>query len=145
MNEESSTAVPKSFYWIAGGAIVWNLFGMLAYIGQVSMSPEAIAQLPLDQQQIYETIPVWATSAYAIAVTMGVLGSVLLILRKAWALPVFIVSLLGVIVQFSHAVFMTDLIAVTGIASIGFSVVIIVIAILLIWYSFYARKNGWIS
>ncbi|MDD9896390.1 MAG: hypothetical protein OXU24_11515, partial [Gammaproteobacteria bacterium] len=141
MNEESSTAVPKSFYWIAGGAIVWNLFGMLAYIGQVSMSPEAIAQLPLDQQQIYETIPVWATSAYAIAVTMGVLGRVLLILRKAWALPVFIVSLLGVIVQFSHAVFMTDLIAVTGIASIGFSVVIIVIAILLIWYSFYARKN----
>jgi len=145
MNEETSKAVPMSFRWIAGGAIVWNLFGMLAYIGQVTMTPETISQLPDEQQVIYENIPAWATSAYAIAVSMGVLGSILLFMGKAWALPVFVVSLLGVIVQFSHAVFMTDMIAVTGIASIGFSVVITGIAILLIWYCLFARKNGWVS
>ena len=66
---------------------------------------------------------------------MGILGSVLLILRNVWSLPVILVSLREVPVQFSHAVFMTDLIAVTGIGSTGFSVLIIGIAILLIWYS----------
>ena len=145
MSQDSVVNVPKSFYWIAGVAIAWNLFGVLAYLGQVTMTAETIAQLPIEQQPLYENIPVWATSAYAIAVHLGVLGSILLILRKAWALPVFTVSLLGVAVQFVHSYFVSDLVAVAGIGAIAFSVVITTIAVLLIWYTNYARKNGWVS
>ena len=37
MNESSTSAIPVSFYLVAAAAILWNLFGMLAYLGQVTM------------------------------------------------------------------------------------------------------------
>ena len=144
MSDSTSLMIPKSFYGIAIAAILWNLFGVLAYLGQVTISPETIAELPLEQQALYQDIPIWATSAYAIAVNAGVIGSILLLMRRVWALYLFVVSFVGVIVQFSHAMLMPNMLAVAGIAGALFSIVITVIAILLIWYAVYAKNQGWL-
>lgn len=144
MHELNLSPVPRSFYWISGIAILWNLIGILTYLGQVTMSPETLAELPPEQRSLYQDIPLWATSAYAIAVNAGVVGSILLLLRKAWALPVLILSLAGILVQFGHSVFMTDILAVMGPATMILPVLIIGIGIFLIWYFLYARRKGWI-
>ena len=52
---ESSATIPKSLYWIAGGAILLNPIGVLAYIGQVTMSLEAIIEFPEEQEQHIKT------------------------------------------------------------------------------------------
>jgi hypothetical protein len=145
MSENNPSSLPKSFYWIAGAALVWNLLGLMAYVAQVSMSPEALAALPDAERALYEGIPTWVTSAFAIAVNGGVLGSLLLVLRKALALPVLVVSLLAVLVQVSYNILMTEALAVLGPASAIGPLVLVVIAVYLVWFAGDAKKKGWIS
>jgi len=69
----SSVSPPRSYWVISGLALLWNLVGLAAYINQVTMSPEGLAELPEAQRTVLENTPAWATSAFAIATTTGVL------------------------------------------------------------------------
>ena len=145
MPEESIGALPKSFYWIAGVALIWNLLGVGAYLSQVTMSPDALNALPEAERALYENVPAWATAAFAIAVFGGAVGCLLLLLKKALATPVLIASLLGVVVQMYHAFFVANSIEVYGPGGMIMPIMVIVIAIFLVWYSMSAKKRGWIS
>lgn len=52
-----------------------------------------------DQLAIIENAPAWATAAFAIAVWVGLLSSLLLILRKKIAKLGFTISFIGILVQ----------------------------------------------
>ena len=136
---------PKSFYWTAGLALVWNLFGIMAYVNQVTMSPEVLAALPDAQRAFFESQPTWVTSAFAIAVNAGTLGCLLLLLRKSWALPVFVLSTICVLTQTGYNYFVADGMAVFGASSLAVPISIIVISAYLIWFSMNAKNKGWIS
>jgi hypothetical protein len=144
MSEENNKP-PKSFYWIAGLALLWNLVGIMMYVDQVTMSTETLAALPEAQRAFFESQPTWVTSAFAIAVNAGALGCLLLLLRKSWAVPVFIVSLLCVLTQFGYNYFVADGIAVFGRASLVAPISIIIVGAYLIKYSMGAKYNGWLS
>jgi hypothetical protein len=145
MNETVSTNPPKMFYWVSGAALVWNLLGVMAYVGQVTMSPEVLDSLPEAQRALYESTPSWATSAFAIAVNAGAIGCLLLVLRKALALPVLLLSLTGVLVQMFHNFFLSDAVEVMGAAAVVGPVFVIVIGIYLVWFANDAKQKGWIS
>ena len=136
---------PRSFYVIAGVALVWNLLGVMAYIMQVTMSPEALGALPDAERMLIENIPAWVTAAFAIAVNGGALGALLLLLKKALSIPVLIASLLGVIVQMYHSFFIANAIEVYGPGGMIMPIMVIVISIFLVWYSRDAKAKGWIS
>jgi len=134
-----------TFWFVGGAALIWNLLGMAVYYMTVSATPEQLAaQYSADQIAIIENTPVWATSAFAIAVTAGVLGSLLLLLRKVWAIPVFIVSLAAALVQNVNTFVLTDSIAVFGMTPVYIQSAIIVIGIFLIFYSRSAKRQGWL-
>ena len=139
-----TTKPPRSFWIISILALVWNAIGIVTYLMTVTMSPEALAELSEAERALYTDIPAWATSAYAIAVFGGTLASALLLLRKAWAVPVFVVSLLGILVQMAHAFLMTDMLEVQGAAAAILPLLIIVIAIYLVIFSRSAKRKGWI-
>ena len=80
MAEELKGTAPKWFMVVAAVLLVWNLLGVMAYVMQVTMSPETLAALPQEQRQLYESTPAWATAAFAVAVNFGALGCVLLLL-----------------------------------------------------------------
>ena len=145
MNDAASMKPPSLFYWISGVALLWNVAGIAAYYGQVTMTPDTLAQMPEAQRSLYENIPVWATSAYAIAVNAGALGCLLLLLRKKFALPVLVLSLVAVLVQMSHAFLMSNSIEVLGVGAAIFPIVIIVIGAYLIWFANDANKKGWLT
>ena len=144
MSEETSKPA-KSFYWTAGVALVWNLMGMSAYVAQVTMTPEAMNALPDAERMLYENVPSWATSAFAIAVTAGTLGCLLLLMRKALAIPVLIASLLGVLAQNFNSFVLMDTLSVLGPVGAIFSAAVIVIGAYLIWFATESRKNGWLN
>jgi|TARA_B110000196_G_scaffold315545_1_gene325343 hypothetical protein len=144
MSEENSKP-PKSFYWTAGIALVWNLMGMSAYVAQVTMTPDAMSALPEAERMLYENVPSWATSAFAIAVTAGTLGCVLLLMRKALAMPVFIASLLGVLAQNYNSFVLMDTMSVLGAVAAIFSAAVTIIGAYLIWFTSDSKKNGWLS
>ncbi len=136
---------PSTNFWIVGGAaLVWNLIGLLFYYQDVTTTPGDLEQATQELRDLLLGRPKWATSAYAIAVTSGVLGCLLMLFRKAWAVPVFTLSLLGVIVQDFHAFVLANAYEIIGPVWSTVSLAILVIAALLVWYSRQARARGWL-
>ena len=139
------TKAPKWFMVVAVIAFIWNLMGVMAYIMQVTMSPEVLSQMPEAKRLMYENIPVWVTSAFAIAVFGGILGSLALILRKGWAVSLLMISLIAVLVQMYYSFFMTEFVTIGSTSDIIMSILVIIIAILLVIVSRIARRNDWIA
>ena len=145
MTEDTQAAPPSSFKIIAGVALLWNLLGLMAYLMDVMMSPETLAALPEAERELRNSMPVWATAGYAIAVHAGVIGSLSLVLKKAWSVPLLIVSLAGIIVQQVYIFFMSNAIEVYGTGSMVLPALVLVIGIYLVWYARSANEKGWIS
>ena len=140
---ESSVAPPRSYWIISSLALVWNLIGLAAYVSQVTMSEDALRMLPDAQRTFLENTPGWATGAFAIATTAGVLGSLLLLLRNAWAVPLFLISLAAVLAQTYYGFVIANGIEVLGAGSAVLPAATIAIGTGLIWYSRVAKERGW--
>ncbi len=77
---ESYSNVPPRWFWMVSGVgLVWNLLGVAAFLGQMTMD---LSSLPAAEWAFYESTPVWATVAFAVAVSGGVLGCGALLLRR---------------------------------------------------------------
>lgn len=93
-------AQPPMWYLpVAILALLWNLVGCAAYLADVLLTPEDVAKMTAAQQALYAARPSWSVAATAIAVWGGALGCVGLILRKRWATPLLVASLLGLVAQ----------------------------------------------
>lgn len=136
---------PRSFWIIASLALVWNAIGIMTYLMTIMMSQEALEALPEAERALYTDTPAWATGAYAIAVFGGTLACGALLLRKAWAVPLFVVSLGAILIQMIHALLMTSLLEVRGLSAVVLPLLIVLIAAYLVWYSRSAKKKGWIG
>jgi hypothetical protein len=145
MSGESSGGTPRSFLIIAVVALLWNLMGVLQYIMLVTTGPEALAKMSEAERALIESMPAWATGAFAIAVFGGLLASVGLLLKKAWCMPLFLLSLIGIIVQFSYWLLIADTIAVHGPGAVVMPLLVTAIAVFLVWYSRDARARGSLS
>ena len=109
--------------------------GCAAYFGMTTASVEDIAKnYGQGFADIFETKPAWATGAFAIAVFGGLLGCIALLLRKAWAQYLFILSLLGVIIHDVWGVSAGTL-AHVGTFDKVMTVAVLVIGIFMVWFS----------
>ena len=137
------STTPKWLTPVAILALLWNLLGASAYLMDVTMSPEAVAKLGAAERAMYASRPAWFVVAYASAVWFGVAGSVGLLLRKRWATPLFLLSLLGLIAQdlalFSRPEVRADL---TVILLQG---LVFVIAVSLLLLARKGGREGWLG
>ena len=145
MSEESSSGTPRSCLIISIVALLWNIMGVVSYIMQVTRSPALFASLSEAELAVYESMPSWVTGAFAIAVFGGVLASVGLVLKKAWCVPVYLVSLVAIIIQFGYWLLIADTIEIMGIGAAYMPLFITAIAVFLVWYSRDANSKGWLS
>lgn len=146
MSDIPNSELPTSFWIIGGVFLLWNFFGLMIYYDQVTMPPEVLADnFNAAQQAFLENMPLWATSAYAIAVTAGVIASLLLLVRNGLALPVFIVSLAGVLIQDLNSFVLSDGLGVWGSSALYLPTLVILLCIIEIWYSRRAKAKGWLS
>ncbi|MBP93928.1 MAG: hypothetical protein CMC55_07415 [Flavobacteriaceae bacterium] len=141
----STQKPPKSFWIISIVALIWNLMGVSAYLMQAFMTDEALSKLPEPEQALYHDVPAWVTAAFAIAVFGGTLGCIGLLLRKKWSKPVFILSLIGIIVQMIHNLFISNNMDVYGPGAIIMPIMVLIIGVYLIIYSKAAIQKGWLS
>ncbi len=137
--------LPGKFWIITSIMLAWNILGVIAFMIDFTMSAEALAAMPDGQRALYENVPAWATVAYAVAVICGTLGCIALLMRKSVAIPLFVVSLLAVLLQFGQAILGSDLLQVMGPSSLAMPAVITAIAIFLIWFALSAKRQNWIA
>lgn len=143
MSDVTDTKVPTWFMVVAGLALLWNLMGVAVYLGQVMISPEALAALPTDQQAVYAAFPAWATGAFALAVFAGTLGCVGLLLKMRWAMPLLIVSFVCALAQNVYWLFMSNAPQVYGTEVYFMPALVTVIGAALIWFARFAAHKNW--
>ena len=135
------------WYWIVSIlALIWNLIGAMAYLGQAFITDEIKATMPVEQVTLLENTPAWVTAAFAFAVWGGVLGCIALLLRKKWAKSVLVISLVGLLVQLGYSFFMTNALEVYGPAQgMVMPIVLLLIGVGLVLFANSARKKTWIN
>jgi len=142
----STDTKPTTTFWIITVlALLWNIMGVVAYIMQVTMTPEAIAALPENQRAMYTDVPAWATSAFALATWGALLANVLLLMRKKLAGPLFVASFFAILVSMYHSFFMTNMIEVSGAVGALLPISIILIGAFMIFFTRSAAAKGWLS
>lgn len=121
--------------WIVGVvSLLWNAGGAYNYLMTKLEHESVMSQLTPEQVDFYLTFPAWATALWAIAVWGGLLGSALLVLRRALAYPVFAVAFVSMVGStISTAV--RGGFDLMGAGSMAFSAVIFVIALALVFYA----------
>jgi hypothetical protein len=83
---------------------------------------------------------------YGVAVVSGALGAGMLLLNKRAAWPLFVVSLLAIVVQFAQAFLPGGAVQVLGAgAALPMPAVITLVGVLQVWLSRKAIARGWIA
>jgi len=149
LNESEDQASPAqlipTWFWVVSGlALLWNLAGLGAFFAQTQMTQEDLLNLPVEQQVLFEDVPWWATAAFAAAVFGGTLGCLALLARSKFALVLFVVSILGVVIQNVHSLLMSDAVAAYGNQAIIMPACVFTIGVGLIVMSVFSMSKGWL-
>lgn len=144
MNEAAVSSAPKWFKAVAIVAIIWNLMGLSAFVADVTTSEEAIEKMEEPMQKLFKNRPAWAVGAFAVAVVAGTVGSILLLMKTKMALPVLVISLIGVVLQNVYS-FQSGAFDVYGSIGMIMSGLVFVIGVLLILLAQKGQSQGWIQ
>lgn len=136
---------PGWFKVVAILALLWNLLGCLAFASDLSLSPDDIARLSESQQALYAARPFWAVMATGVAVIGGALGCIGLLLRKKWAVVLFALSLIGIVIQDFGLFVLADGMTLAGTTAVVMQVVVLVIGIWLLVFSRKSAARGWLA
>lgn len=143
--ESSHKTSPPVWFWVISIiALLWFLMDMSAFVMRVLMTDDVIKAMPENQQHLYRNIPLWVNIVFAGEVFSGALGCVGLLLRTKWALPLFAVSILGVLSQTFHVYFLSDAISAMGTPAVVMPMLAILIGIGMIVLAKSAISKGWL-
>lgn len=147
MSTETKTNItPPWWYWVlAALALVWNGIGVFNFFMFTTQREAMLAQMPAAEQALVTATPGWYWIAFGVAVSGGLLGCLALLIRKWWACPLFLLSILGLVVENIYTFFLSDTLKVVGARVAIFDGLVFVIAILLFAFARHSRGKGWID
>ena len=140
----SKIKVHWSFWLIALLGIIWSALGVMNYLMQTT-NPEFVASFPELQRSLIENRPNWATAGFAVSVFSGLLGSLLLLIKKPLSFYFLVLSLLGTLLVVAHVLQVAGatgdfgLLQLVMMAGMPF-----IVSSILAWYPKLAQKRGWL-
>lgn len=140
----TETKTPVVLVIIGVLALLWNLMGVWAWYGDMTISADKLAAMEPAMRGLYENMPLWVKIAYGGAVILGVIGSIGLIMKKRWASILFGLSLVCVLAQMAHS-FMTDAYKTAGGSAMTMGMVVLAGAAFLALYSRWANSKNYLS
>ena len=141
----SDAQAPKTpvHLWIIGIlALLWDAMGAVDYVMTETRNEAYMAQFTEAQLEFFYNFPAWLVAFWAIAVWGGLLGAILLLLRRKLALPVFIVSLISMVIVTIHNYGFAGAADIVGAGGLFFSVLIFVVAVFLVLYARAMAQRG---
>ena len=130
--------------WLVGIlSLLWNAGGAWNYVATKLRIESVVGQMTPEQLAFFDATPAWATTTWAIAVWGAVIGSILLLMRRSLAVVVLQVSFFSMLLTAVQNFIIADVTMsdIMGPAAAVFSLVIVVFALLVIWYAMQQRKN----
>lgn len=131
------------WFWIVSVlALLWNGAGVAAFIDQLTLTAPDLAQMPPTKQVVFAAPPLWTMIAFGLAVSAGFLGSLLLLLRKKLAVTIFMISLIAVLVQLSSYFIVDGYLEYLADQGWTMTILIVIVASGLVWFSRYCARRG---
>lgn len=124
--------------WLVGiVAVVFNFIGVFDFVMSMAQGARYQASAGMTPEQIahYQTMPSWMTLVWAIGVFSAFVASILLLMRRRLAFPVFVLSLAAFLLSLLYTYVLTDGGAVMG---RQMAITSAVIAALLVFFGGYA-------
>ena len=144
LTETQAMKAPVWFWVVSVVALLWYLMDTSAFFMRLFMTEADITSMPENQQHLYRDMPLWVNIVFAGEVFGGTLGSIALLLRKQWALPLFVISILGTLAQTSNIWFLTDAISAMGASAIVMPLVAIIIGAAMFVLAKFAISKRWL-
>ena len=133
--------------WIVGIlSLLWSGFGCYDYM-MTRMRNDAwiTSMMPgIDPNTVYswvDSFPIWAQFGWGLGVWMGLVGSLLLLIRSRHAVWTFALSLLGAVIGLGYQL-SNPMPGITGFMATGMPIIIIGIALGLYLYARAQRASG---
>lgn len=146
---QSPDSRPSILFWIiALFLLLWGLAGMSIYIALFVESPEQFANSAEDaaHAEIYAeyvaNIPAWAIGAGIIAALARFFGAVGLLMRRAWALPLYVLSLVFFLAALYRAFILSNAAEAMSPPHIGIQVVFTALTLIAIWFALRNKSTG---
>ena len=145
MTETTSMTTRTPWYlWVVGiVAALWNGFGCYDYVMTQTNRDQWFEQMGMtpDQLAYFNAMPSWTHAAWAIGVWGGLLGAILLLLRRKVAVPVFVLSFLGWLAGAVYAFGMSNGMEVMG-DMWWMQLIIGAACVFFVWYAWTMSKKG---
>ena len=146
MNDANPKVAIPWHLWVVGVvALLWNAMGALDYTMTETRNAAYMKDFTAEQLAYFYSFPKWVVATWALSVWGGVAGSVALLLRSRWAVPIFTLSLATMAITFTHNFVLTDGLAVMGgAAALAFTAAIIAVGVGLVSYSRWVDRKGFL-
>jgi hypothetical protein len=135
MSEAKPGSAPRHVWIVGILALLWNAMGAFDYLMTETRNEAYMSQFTPEQLEFFYGFPAWLVALWAIAVWGGLLGAVLLLMRRRLAVQLFLASFVSMAVTSVHNYGIAGGADIVGGAGLAFSAVIFVVALLLVVYA----------
>lgn len=139
---------PISFWVISAALLLWGLGGASIYVAYFLESPQEFAQTAetAANREAYAeyiaNIPFWAITVGIIAAATRLLGAIGLLMRRAWALPLYVVSVFFFLVVLYRAFILANVAGVMSAPHIAVEVIFLALGIFAVWFARVNKSRG---
>ena len=145
MSEQHETDIARTPWhlWAIGVlALLWSAMGAMDYVMTQTRNEAYMSSFTPEQLAFFYGIPAWAVATWAIAVWGGVLGALLLLLRRRHAVWVFLASLIGMAITAFQNYGLSNGMEIMGDAfSLGFNALIFLLSLTFFLYARAMRER----
>jgi hypothetical protein len=137
-----TTKVPRHLWIVGVLAVLWNAMGAMDYTATQFRVEAYLSGYTPEQLAYFFGFPAWAVATWAIAVWSSLVGSVGLLLRKAWSVWLFGISIVAMVITGIYNFGLSEGIALMGTGAVAFTAVIWIVAFSLFFYARAMAKRG---
>ena len=145
------TTPPISYWLVSFVLLLWGFAGVTIYIAYFIETPAefALTAETAANRDAYAkyvaNIPFWAIAVGICAAVMRLLGAIALLFRRAWSLPLYVISGIFFLLALFRAFVLANVASVMSGGHIAIEVVFLVLSLFAIWFSHRHKALGTLS
>lgn len=135
---------PRHLWFVGVVALLWNAMGAFDFTMTQTRNAAYLEALTPQQLAYFDGLPAGVVAVWGVGTWGGLVGSVLVLLRRRLAAPVYVASLLGAVASHTYTYLLSDGLAVMGggAGTLIFSATIVLIALGLLLYARAMARRG---
>lgn len=142
---------PSALFWAISGLLaVWGLAFVLVFIGLalIAAMPElradaiAAGRISEEYAGYVAAIPAWGMAVAGIEFFSRLIGAVGLLMRRAFAVPLFAVSLVFILISKFRGFILSDAASVMTAPHIALEIFMVVLSAFALWFAWRMKASG---